>query len=390
MKKTISILCVTILILIGQGCKGKKEVVREAVTVTHFSDMYSEVLRNLLESGHTMWDGSVGSIKGDWTYDGQAFAPKALEFAGRVSEAKLVLDYNTSLQLQVTSQDLKNKTASVIEFVVGFGAYVDGLRIYPDKANWNWCNMMGLGVNVGIDLVKQDPNPVGDLNGYICGIASVVNTAYVDANACLNSQLAVKGNEAYTLLNSLYWVADKGYYRDTNPLHQGSVEFSSFQNGTALWALSWHYGIYKDADSLSKIQSLYTMSEQHLWNSTIGGYVDLMGYPGMDLGANLLWARGWIWSYAVTGDVRYLNKTEAVLNFIQSKLFVDDNDHPGFKILAHDFSIEHDAASSNYCTGCNYLALIVIQEYNERLLLGPLTGKIPITKPACGTLVSQQ
>jgi hypothetical protein len=376
-------------------------------TVTAFNTTYNDILSNLV-TNYLNDNGVAGDIKGDWTGDGCAFAPHILFVNGYTTEAKQVMDFARNLQLTpafiIKSANkyklfrrniVDNKTpplgtTQIVDFIVGFGGYYNGPTYYPEAGDW--CASIALGVTGGSAIVKTDPNPLGDINGYIAGLASVANTALVGANTCLNPNLVNYGNDLVTSLNG-YWDSDRGYYFDGTPGHQGTVEFSSFQNGTALWALTWAYGIRKDADTLSKINSLYDKGEMYLWDVTRGGYADVKeGYNGKDAGANLLWCRGLLWAYWVTGDTKFLNKGKAVLEFIERDLIMIDfavsTPENTYKIMAHDWYITR-GPSSNFCTGCNYLLLECIWLYNHLVQTGPLVGNIPVTtNPGCAKTIA--
>jgi len=380
---------------------------KEAKTAVNFyTEMYNDVLSNLMAPNHFMLQSQPGDFLGDWTGDAGAFAPHVLFINGYTTEAKQVMDYVRTLELSQT--DIKTRmssyphnkfrsptgsltpyrTSNIVDFVVGFGCYYNGPAYYSEACNW--CSAIGVGLAGGSIAVSADPNPIGDINGYIAGLASVANTAFVGANACLNPNYLNTGLTLLNKLNDTYWNVTKGYYVDTNSSHQGTVEFSAFQNGSALWALTWAYGIRKDATILSKISSLYEKSMLYLWDSNRGGYYDFKAdvVLGKDLGANLLWCRGLLWAYWVTGDVRYLTTAEQVLNFIQNDLLINDTAHPGYKILAHDY-FESRGASSNYCTGCNFLAMECIWLYNNLKTNGPLNGNIPVSSnPGCSSKIA--
>ena len=376
---------ISLMVIVGcsrQSSIDKYAVDAKSLQITHFTQMYNDVLSNLVAPDHFKWqDGVVGNWDLDWTYDAGGFAPGVLFRAGYDDLANQTLAYVTSLGTLVTKP---------VEFIVGFGSYADGAIFYPASA---YCGLMAVGVNFGIAEALKDPSPIGALNGYICGVAAVVNTAYVDAHVCLNPQLATVGDTAYNEMITRWWDQEKGYFFDPicYPQHQGGCIFSSFQNGTALWALSWHYGIHHDQASLDMMSTLYTSAETHLWNTYWDIYEDLPGFDGCDLGANLLWAMGWNWAYWVTGNTTYLDKVEQILNGIQTHLLKEDAAHPGYKMLIHDTAGSGGGPSTYYCTGCNFLALKVIWNFNDLKANGAHTGLIPIKKPgSCGTLISRR
>ena len=384
MKRLVVMLLLCGLVLAPLHCTGPiKQVIkpRAAVTVTHFADMYNGLLANI--TTNFRWqDGQVGNWIGDWTYDAGAFAPEVLFRSGHTELAKQTMDYVMSLETFVTK---------IAEFAVGFGAYYNGPEFYPEKGGW--CGLMGAGIAMGAGMVIQDPNPVGNLNGYIAAMAAVANTCFMDANVCLTPLYATSGNNVFSAMNTLYWDEGNGYYIDMIPAHQGAGFFSTFQNGSALWAVAWHYGIYNDPASLAKLEAIYNNLETRRWFTQYNMYVDfdITVPPSFDLGANMLIARGYEWAYWVTGDIKYLNKVGQILTGIQSHLLFNDCDYPGFKMLAHHGPVpEGSACWGNYCTGCNFLALNVIWHYNDLKQNGPLGGRIPINPPSgpgCSTVM---
>lgn len=390
-KKLITILIMVLVLLIPFQCVKVDKIIKTPLLkstkteITEFSNLYNLLLLNLIAPNHFKWENDkIGNWKNDWTHDAQAFAPEILFRAGYEELAKQTMDYNVDIGTVITNP---------VEFVVGFGSYYVGPEFYSDKMNW--CGYMATGINIGTLLARQNPNPVGDITGYISGLSSVINTTFIDANTCLNPQLFVVGEKAMNeqivgKLNLMqYWDSNRGYFYDPDPTHQGHIEFSSFQNGSATWALSLYYGITQNQDIRDKIETLYTNADSVLWHPICGGYRDAAGYlmgGAFDLGANLLWARGWLWTYWVTGDQKYLNKVKDTLTFIETYLLIDDSRHPGFKMLSHDYCIG-GIPHPDYCTGCNFLALITIWHYNSLKQNGPLEGKIPISpNPSCTLL----
>lgn len=343
----------------------------QSVSVTDFSEMHDAILANLIAPGHFMWQNAEGNFLGDWSGDAGAFAPSSLHNAGHDEIATKVLEYVSNLGTIGTYP---------VDFLVGFHSYLMGPVLKPEVG---WCGLMDLGVAVGTADVMKEESALNAVAGHIAGMSQVSITSYRMANACLKKVMADNANKVMTQLNKApaqggYWDAVRGYYYDGNCNHQGSCMFSSFQNGMALSALAWHYGIYRESVTLSRINSIRTKSDAQLWDSSLGAYRDREGgFAGMDAGANLLWLRGWLWMYYMTSEQVYLDKSTSILNFIQNRLIMDDPQHPGFKVMAHDWYPPR-GPSTNYCTGCNFLLLELIQNYN-RFKAGDIhTGKIPI------------
>jgi hypothetical protein len=386
----LSCLCLPALFLVTFAPPSQAVVVLE----------YSELFHALLENLRTHYWSEDGDWIGDMQYDAGAFAPQILYRYGwesgdqdLIDKANRTVDRNIDLFMEV----LEGNTSNLTEALIGAVSIPDAIRYYSGAkyADLPMEEMVWAGLREGKKIIREDPNPMGEYVGYLFPYGALSYAGFYYASIAKGIWGITAVPEALDVLrmaNQRFWYREMigeelaSYYYDSSPYHWRQ-RMEAYGNGAILSALAKAYGVTLKREHRDRATALLDTFDAHLWDRNRGGYgADLDNVDWKALSINTVFLRAILDLYDVTGRPALLIRAREILEFIERDLLIEDPDHPGFVLCAHDW-VPFRGPSRYICTGCNFALLEGIFRLNELVQNGP-THPFPIL--VCGALPGEE
>jgi hypothetical protein len=331
-----------------------------AVEIIEYKHLFNNILDNLVEN-YTWENNEVGNWDKDMMYDSTLFAPDILfqlssdsDFRTEGERMKLF-----NLAKDTINYEMRNfiklliGKGELIETFAGIPSFIDA---YEQTRNPVFSFILWLVTLQSYDILKKEPNPLGEYIGYY-GAHGLVSYYILDFSMKENSFLSpLSRSIGLNIIDKADKYSGKTFYED----------------GWVLMALSHAYRISGDKKYKQEADFIILTLEK-FWDREQGGYWEQSKNITLGrrkkLSTHERTARGLIHWYEVTGDKKYLDKTRDILDFTERVLCDESICYHHWTEFGH---LPQECEIDPYyedplCTGCNFNLLIDIYLLNKAI-----------------------
>jgi len=362
-----------------------------------FQSQFDAIFKNLNEN---FWS-EDGNWKGDMMGDASSFAPPVLYDLGcerhdhsLIEKAQKTTEWELqSIALMFKSilgggLDLDSSGSDLlINTLFGGPALVEGYRMTGED---KYLMFAGLGLSGGSEILLLPPRdlylvlsrePAWSFTQTFAGLGF---SDPVTAVAVLMSAVVghtdfelyrISGIEKYknygaALLDSVeenYWNPELGFYGSApGDLWDWSV-------GTMIMTLAMGYRFTGESRYLERALSLIRITDEKMLDVKRGGYFaeDTSTSSGKSLSGNNIFIWAFLNMFEATGDPEYLERARKGIEFLLSRDMYEAGMiyhhwiRPDRERDSFHWSGQTSGRADYYCTGCNFMSLVNIYNYNK-------------------------
>ncbi len=321
------------------------------LTETLFQEEFDNILDNLISN---FW-APDGNWEGDAQGDATAFAPMVLYPVGKeMNNQEMIEKANLTVDYEVAliNEFLVDRRINM-DLVIGYPALAEG---YKYTGNLQYGNLLSLATLAGSTLIAEKPELLLD---FVFDYATVFGTGsymcFVTHDALSNDlfKANVFKEQGISLIEKAeaYWNEEGGYYNYSRVL--------DWPQATMMMALTKAYKETGEQKYLDRCDAILDFLNT-LWDWDRGGYFGHLGLTGKGLSGNNNIAWALLDLYELTGNPMYIQRAKATIEWMLSADMYD----PSTITIAHHW-IEGEGRAQYHCTGCNFQSLYNIYRFNK-------------------------
>jgi hypothetical protein len=362
-----------------------------------FQSEFDAIFKNL---NNNFWS-EDGNWEGDMMGDATAFAPPILFQMGIENNDPALLEKarkTTEWEFNAIGQALQSilsggtpaaadGTDALIDALFGGPGLVEGYRYTGEN---KYLMLAGLGLSGGSEVLSLPPSTLGMIfnSGPVAGFTSAFAgkgfSSPVTAVATLLSAIVAHtdfelyrasgiekyktyGKDLLDRVEQYYWNPDLGYYGAALP------DLWDWAIGTMIMSLARGYQLTGEAVYLDRAEALVETTDERMLDPDRGGYFagDKSASSGKSLSGNNIFIWAFLNMFEATGNPEYLERARKVIGFILSRDMYEKGMIYHHWIRPHGegdsfhWSDQPPGRADYYCTGCNFMSLVNIYNYNK-------------------------
>ncbi|MCX5867807.1 MAG: AGE family epimerase/isomerase [Proteobacteria bacterium] len=362
-----------------------------------FQSQFDAIFKNLNEN---FWS-EDGNWEGDMMGDATAFAPPILFQLGIASNDPALMEKaRKTTEWEIKSIGLAiqsiisggtptaaDGTDILTDALFGGPGLVEGYRYTGEN---KYLMLAGLGLSGGSEVLSLPPSTLevifnsGPVAGFTQAFAGKGFSSPVTAIATLMSAIVAhtdfelyraSGIEKYKVygkglldrVEQYYWNPGLGFYGSALP------DLWDWAVGTMIMSLALGFQLTGETVYLDRAVSLIETTDQKMLDPDRGGYFagDKSVSSGKSLSGNNIFIWAFLNMFEATGNPEYLERARKVIEFVLSRDMYEKGMiyhhwiRPSGEGDSFHWSDQPPGRADYYCTGCNFMSLVNIYNYNK-------------------------